>query len=91
MAEQKRPWTATEIAITDYLYARCKDNTLPGYNTAPEVEWIYKNLHDTEYGVTNPMAQAIKIISDKTGENCEGGTLRFVQGRNFASRNLVYV
>ena len=82
-------WTDTECAITEYLYRNLEH--LPAYISAPEVEWIYKNLHGSEYGITNAQAQAIKIISDRCGENCEGGTLRFVWGRNFAGKNLVYV
>jgi hypothetical protein len=73
-------YTKTESEMLNYLYSV----SLPSTITAPEVEWIYINFHGLSVGITNEQAQALKIISERGGENFCGGVLEYVRGRNFA-------
>ena len=79
-----KKWTKTESAIADYLYNMGLANVLPVTKNAPEVEWIYTFINGSEYGITNAMAQTIMIISERIGENGEGGTLKPLRGNGFA-------
>ena len=80
-----KKFTKTENAIFDYLCEMVFQNMLPVCKNSPEVDWIYTNLSGSEYGITNAMAQTITCISDRVGENGEGGTLTPLKGDGFAS------
>ncbi len=71
-------YTKTEAAIIDYLYNMAQKGFLPVTKESNDVEWIYTMRNGKEYGVTNAQAQTIQIISERCGENGEGGTLRYV-------------
>lgn len=77
-------WTKTESAIADYLCDMAFKGVLPSFKNSHEVDWIYKTIHGSEYGITNAMAQAIVCISDHVGGNGEGGTLTPLKGDGFA-------
>ena len=76
-----KQYSATEIAILDYLYSRI--DFLPLTVGSPEVEWIYTTPHGKVFGLTNGLAQSITIVADRCGEYLCGGTLQYVRGRKF--------
>lgn len=70
-----KKFTATESAIMDYLCSVL--DIIPASINNPSVTYHYSTLtNNRTYGITGPMAQAIRIVSERVGENGEGGILK---------------
>lgn len=68
-------FSKTETAVLEYLYKMSEIGLLPATKASANVSYIWRSRSGTEIGITAPMAQTIQIISERCGENGEGGIL----------------
>lgn len=82
----------THSKIIDVLYDASIEGVLPATINSDNVEWIFTMPNGEKWGITNAMAQAIKIkCSNRYNEDGYympyGGSLDFVKGKNFNKYN----